>query len=460
MEDFLYRFLSFYFRLPQPLKQLIGIGYNWLPRKIRYGSFYLTYSTRLKYFNNLSNIQDVLMEQWKLLHHQINKTIVAVPYYKEYKRINTIDEFRTYSIINKKTIIKSFPEFLHPELKSKRLLSNTGGSSGTPLEFFIEKNISRAKEKAHFDWFWGQFSYKPNEKLLMVRGLPIKDNRLFEYNTIDNILNVSCYSINESNISLILKKINQFKPHFIHAYPSSLKVITNLLENHNNSLNINIKAIFLGSEQLGKNDREYFEQFYKSKVVNWYGHSEQLIHGGNCPYSNDFHFYPAYGYMELLDENNALITQPGIEGRIVATGFDNMVMPFIRYDTGDLGILAGYTKCKCGFRGTSLSKIIGRDQDIIILSDLTKVSLTAFIFGQHLDVFHKIREIQVIQNHVGEIELNLVKNSNYTKIDEALLIKTLTNSVNNKILIYINYVETVSKTPRGKNIFFISNIDI
>src|SRR4030042_2384929 len=320
-------------------------------------------------------------------------------------------------------MLSQISNFINPGIK--KLKANTGGSSGTPFEFYIEKNVSRPKEKAHFDWYWSQFGYSPNDKMMMVRGLPLFRDKKFEYTTINNVLNVSCYNINETNISIINAEINKFKPLFIHAYPSSLKILTSLMEPYKQILNLSIKAIFLGSEQLLEQDRDYFESFYNAKVVNWYGHTERLIHGGNCPYSDEFHFYPSYGYLELLDKDDRTITKPGIQGRIIASGFDNKAMSFIRYDTGDTGVLSDKKECACGFKGTSLQKIMGRLQDFVYLSDGTRVSLTAFIFGQHLRVFKKIKELQVFQGKIGEIEIRIVRNPDFNMDDEVLLLETL-----------------------------------
>ncbi len=460
MEDFLYKYLPFYSLLPIPIKQFIGKIYSLLPNRFKYGSFYYKYLNRLKFFHHLNSLQEIDKEQQKLLFAQINHSIEQIPYYKTYNKIANIAEFRNLPLIDKSTIMGNQSSFINPLLTGKRISSNTGGSSGTPLDFFIEKGISRSKEKAHFNWYWKQFGYNSNDKMLMVRGLPLSGNKLYEYRAIDNILNVSCYNINENNIQDILLRINNFKPRFIHAYPSSLKVITSLLEQLKGKISFSVKAIFLGSEYLSENDRTYFKNFYNTQIVNWYGHSEKLIHGGNCPYSDEYHFYPAYGYIELLDENNHVINKPGLEGRIVATGFDNRIMPFIRYDTGDLGILSINENCICGFKGISLQRIAGRDHDLIVLSDGTRVSLTAFIFGQHLEAFKKIREMQVIQYKVGEIELRIVRNSNFTHKDEENTRRTLSNSVNNKLTINFSYINAVPKTTRGKNIFFVSKLSL
>ena len=458
MEDYFYKFLSLYNNLPISIKRILGKLYNLLPRSFRYGNFYKLYTKRLHSFNSAKNIQKINSEQNKILFSQVNRAINSVRYYQKYPECLSTETFQKYPIIDKKIITTNFSDFLNPYYTNKRLKTNTGGSSGNPMELYLEQNVSRSKEKAHFDWYWGQYGYKPNDKILMIRGMPLKDNRNFEYNTIDNLLTVSCYNINEKNISYILSKINQFKPKFIHAYPSSLKIITKLLEPYLERIEFKIQAIFLGSEHLLENDRFYFNNFYQSQAVNWYGHSERLIHGGNCPFSNDFHFYPAYGYIELLDEKNMPINELNKIGKIVATGFDNNAMPFIRYDTGDLGELSSNVKCQCGFTGLSLRKIYGRGQEYILLSDATRVSVTAFIFGQHLEAFKNIIEMQVVQKEIGKIEINIIKSSTFTLDDENSLIDTLLNSVDYKLCIVLKEVKLIPKTHRGKNIFFISHI--
>jgi len=257
-----------------------------------------------------------------------------------------------------------------------------------------------------------------------------------------------------------MNEINHFKPEFVHAYPSSFKIITDYIVESKIMITNQFKSIFLGSENLPEEFLALFEEVYKCKIVNWYGHTERLIHGGNCLFSKEYHFYPFYGYIELLDENNKTITQPEKEGRIIATGFDNMLMPFIRYDTGDLGIISQKSKCTCGFSGLSLNKITGRGQDIILLNDRTKVSITAFIFGQHLKQFNRIREFQIIQNKIGKITILVALKDSISDFIESSLIDELKESVNNKLEIEVRIVDQIEKTHRGKHIFLKQNVKI
>jgi phenylacetate-CoA ligase len=450
MEDFLYRFKDIYINLPYKIKRFIGYFYNLIPISFRYGNFFLQYQKRIKIFEE--------NQYEKLLFENVNYAIENIPFYKGLHRISSLKEFHQFPVVNKKIINARKNEFINPNLSNKLLKSNTGGSSGNPFEFYLHKGITRPKEKAHFSWFWGNFGFKKGDKILSIRGNPLPNGKKFEYLSIDNKLSVSCYNINSFNIEGIIEEIEEFQPKFIHAYPSSLRIITTILKECKINLKISITSIFLSSEYLNEDDRNLFESYYKAKIVIWYGHSECLIHGGNCNYSNHYHMYPFYGYTELLDEDDLPIKEANKIGRIVATGFDNKVMPLIRYDTGDLGILAENKKCICGFKGTIIKEIIGRTGDFIILKDKTKVSVTAFIFGQHLEAFNAIIQMQIIQNKIGHITIVVVKSSNYNEDIERKLKNTLIKSVDNKLTIDIEYKEEIEKTSRGKQKLLVQNL--
>lgn len=447
MEDYLYKLLTSYQKLPLPLQNTIGYFYSKIPKRIRYGSFYNKYMRRIsEYDNNQLNVD--------LLLKKVFLNLKDIPFYENKLQSGTITDL---PIVNKKIISAEKNKFMNNNLKNDCLKANTGGTSGTPFSFCLQKNVSRPKEKAHFDWYWGQFGYKSSEKTLVIRGKPLSNDRLFEFQALDNQLKVSCYNLNLENFEIILNEIKKFKPKFIHAYPSALKIFTTLLREKKEVLN-GIKAIFLGSEYLFDNDRKLFEHTFNARVVNWYGHSEVLVHAGNCLYSNEYHIFPFYGYLELVDDSGSVILEANKVGRIIATGLDNDVMPLIRYDTGDYAEYSEVTQCKCGFKGKSLKKIHGREQDYIVLNDLTKVSVTAFIFGQHFEEFSKIKEIQLIQNSIDELIVKLSTNNDFTLTDEKSIIEKMKLSINNKLNIKIIRVDYIEKTSMGKHKIIIQNI--
>lgn len=443
IEDKLYKLLKYYKNLPFPVKDVIGRLYRLVPKKLKYGGFYYLYLDRIK--ENPKSFDALLKQQLELATQQI-------PYYKN-TNFETIQDF---PLINKSIIINDLQSFINKE-NSNYIKANTGGSSGTPFEFYLEKGISRPKEKAHFDWLWSQFGYNENSKMLMIRGESLAGNKLYEYQAIENRLAISCYLINETNINKVVNIINKFNPEFIHAYPSAIKIFLESVDKSDAQLKLNIKAVFLGSEGLYPGDKKLIEQYFNTKVAHWYGHSERLIHAGNCPYTDEFHIFPFYGYAELIDDEGDVIYEAGKIGRIVATGFDNAVMPFIRYDTGDLAEYSLSNSCKCGFVGKSFSVIQGRAQNFIYLNDKTKVSLTAFMFGQHFDEFSFIEEFQLEQEIYGKLILRLIV-KDHNEFNIACFKKKLLESVKGKLEIKIKFVEFIPKTIRGKQIPLIQKI--
>jgi len=460
-EDILYPFLKLFNKLPSFFRNLIGTLYAILPLKVRYGSFYLKYRERIILFQKTDEEGKKLLVN-KLLSDQVNNAINSVTFYKHFSKFWILDDLIEFPIISKKIITNRGNDFVNLSQIRKKIISNTGGSSGTPFTFFIEKGITRPKEAAHFHWFWGNYGYKYGDKVLELRGKPLQDNSDFEFQAIGNRLVVSCYNLNQNSIREIHKQIHKFNPKFIHAYPSSLLTFTKELQLYlkSDKADINIQAIFLGSENLFDEDEQYFKGFFETKIVTWYGHSECLIHGAKCEISGDYHFYPFYGFIELVDEKDQRIEKPGIEGRIIATGFDNRVMPLIRYDTGDIGVLSPRKECSCGFKGVSLSKILGRGKDYIVLKDNTSVSLTALIFGQHHEEFAMIKEMQIIQNEPGIITVHIVPLKEISGEDIESFKNRLINSVKtNSLVVQIQVVEKIEKTIRGKHKLLIQNIE-
>lgn len=444
IEDSLYKFLGVYKKLPYSIKRLVGLLYECVPDKWKYGSFYYAYLARIKSFSP--------GDKQKLLRTQLSLAKDKIPFYVD-KWGERLEDF---PIVNKE-IIKDNPTLFINTGNIPHIKTNTGGSSGNPFEFYIEKGVSRPKEKAHFDWYWGQFGYTPSEKTLVIRGEALENQAIYEYQPIGNKLVISCFLLNESNIESTLEKIHLFKPKFIHAYPSALKNFLFLIQENNLKWYLKIKAVFLGSEGLSKNDRELISTFFKTKIAHWYGHSERLVHAGNCPFSDMFHIYPFYGHVELLDNNDNPINVANKKGRIVATGYDNSVMPMIRYDTGDEAEYSEANDCICGFKGRSFEKIHGRKQDYIYLVDKTKVSLTAFIFGQHFPEFGQIQEIQLEQNVIGKLEVRIVPRAKEVFSVEDFEIK-LRDSVDCKLDVKVWLVEHIEKTATGKHVFFKQKI--
>jgi len=461
VEDIFIDFKRSFYALPLPVRNGVGYIYNKIPMSVRYGSFYRIYAKRIHRFLIEEDPQVTSMLQLDLLKKTVNHAVDSIPFYQPFHPITSIADLQQFPVVSKKEFGDTPEKFVEPGSEKHRLSSNTGGSSGTPLSFYLHRHMTRPKEKYHFQWFWGQYGYRPGSRTLMVRGAPLRNSSLLERQILGSILSISCYELNDRNVNEVIEAINEFSPQFIHAYPSALRILTDCIKDPCRlGRDVRIKAAFLGSEGLSEVDRELFKDFYDTQIVNWYGHSESVLHGSNLPGTEEFYFYPFYGYVELLDEHGDIITEPGKIGRIVGTSFDNYVMPFIRYDTGDLGVLSSKKETPIGLPCVVMEHIQGRSCDIIFLNDKTKVTLTAFIFGQHLPQFSGIREMQLQQNEIGTLLIRVVPNLNWKYSDSEAMRTMLMKSVSGKIEIDVRIVERIPKTHRGKHRLLIQNCQI
>jgi len=210
MEDTLYPFLNVYRRLPSWMQTAIGFSYRALPKWFRLGPFYDEYKRRINHFISLTKSAELSALQLDLLKETVNSAVLDVPFYRQFNKMKEFNDIYDYPVISKSDIVGNLDEFLSTEFNSSGLKSNTGGGSGTPMTFFLHAGRTRPKEQAHFDWFWGQYGFVPGSRVLMIRGAPLKNNALYEFQAIKNCLAVSCYELNSDNVSEAVQEARRF----------------------------------------------------------------------------------------------------------------------------------------------------------------------------------------------------------------------------------------------------------
>ena len=144
--------------------------------------------------------------------------------------------------------------------------------------------------------------------------------------------------------------------------------------------------------------------------------------------------------------NGNLIFSVEQNGKILATSLYNYALPFIRYDTGDLGIISP-SKCSCGRKTPLIKKIIGRTTDFLKLNDVAIGSPVLTILMGKFD----IEQYQIIQNSPCSIICKIVKGKTYRKEDEEFIIKSFYSHVDIKF----DYVDSILPTKASKYKFII-----
>lgn len=429
-----------------------------------------------KYFKKQKDVFQQLVEIEKILpdeicHMQKDRLAELLTYAQQhtiyYRKIFDEHHTKNYDstslkkipILTKDIIRKNISDLLSNEFDVNSLIKrNTGGSTGEPLEFYSDK-MSGHIDYAHHWYLYSLMGYKKGDVIVGAGGTYIpkklrnknifwlKDKKTSVWGEYD----FSVLYITDSNVKYYVEKILQIKPSILRGYPSFFdKLATYILQNEI-ALDFEVKGINLTAEMCSVEQRQKIEKAFSCMVYFEYGHTEICLY---CYTSDKTYIYkssPLYGYIEVLNDEGDDV-EIGEIGNIIVTGFNNYGMPFIRYDTGDIGELLYRNGGEVHFK-----KIHGRSQDFIISKDYQKVYLTALIFGQHLRAFKNIIQWQLEQNIAGEVIIKIIRNEEYSSEDELEIIKNF-QSVAEFELIF-EYVDDIPLTKRGKHLFLLQNIE-
>jgi phenylacetate-CoA ligase len=462
LEDRLYPLLDLYNGLPGTLQRVLGQAYRCLPQTLRWGSAYpefrkLAGAAEHWSFDEICDFQ--IKELRRVLHHAANHC----PYYQQRfmqthfrpESVHDPSHLEHCPVLEKRDLIDHRDQMVSSDIpKKRRLYITTGGSTGVPVGFYLQKGISRAKEQAFLETMWERAGYFGGAKLAVIRGHVTSDKasgRIARYDGTRNWLLLSSYHLTAERLPEYLEAIERFKPDMLHAYPSAALQLAEFLEASSQSLRLPLRALLCGSERLTLGQKRLLERVFKCRVYRWYGHSERLVLAGEGRQSELFYFFPQYGLVEF--------GSPDAEGlcEVIGTSFHNLAMPLIRYRTGDLVRLANpRTDGELEFPWPAVSDVVGREQEFLVSATGRRISLTAF--NMHDRIFDDLYAVQFYQEEPGSAEFRYIAGpafhtSRLTRIEEGIRRK-----LGDDFELSFRSVTEVEKTARGKHRWLVSRI--
>jgi phenylacetate-CoA ligase len=243
---------------------------------------------------------------------------------------------------------------------SQRLGVVTEGCTRDPTQFYLQKHVTRSKEHAFIQAFRARVGAGSDDLTLALRGRTVASatkpgGSLWMVEPIKRQLVLSTDHLEERYMPEHAAVLAQHRPPFIEAFPSALDPLARWLKLHPvPEFTDAVRGVMLYSEYACVPRMQLFREVFRCPVLKHYGHSERVLMAASMPDADRYFFWPQYGWLELLDDNDRPITRPGVMGHVVGTSFDNKVMPFVRYRTGDLALasdhghsrLPGYPACE------------------------------------------------------------------------------------------------------------------
>lgn len=437
-----------YYALPYSFKILVTSLAAYFKHRQKYGNYFR------RYFDFLMT-NDIKQQQLRA-NEELEEFLVYMkrnsPFYSNCvpKDLN----LKKIPIIDKDLVLKNYQKI---RMQKPFKIGRSSGTTGQPLAVPYTRNVYQ-KEYAFWWYHRSLGSVKMGDKIVTIAGHKIADvNRdsppFWVHNTGENQLFFSSYHLSLNNLSYYIKKLNDFKPVFIHGYPSSIYLIAKFVLENNIEVDFVPKMIVTSSEATLDFQRKVIEEAFNCKVYIWYGNTEYCGHITECPYGR-LHVRPCHSLIRVIKEDGE-DAKWGEVGRIVGTNFSNYAFPLINYDTKDIVKISRDQNCRCNSGGMVIDYIQGRIEDHILTPEVRIVVRLGHLFKDA----KYVRNAQIEQNNIHQIIIRIEKEKGYSDDIEKTILKEARSRLGNTIGIHFEYVNEIEKEKNGKFRFIIQNMD-
>ncbi|ABM02300.1 capsular polysaccharide biosynthesis protein [Psychromonas ingrahamii 37] len=453
--------------MPAVLKNISGMVLSYIPLEYLIGRKFREMRKEILNADHWTKKQ-VDAYQLQQLKKQLKSGYENCPAYRklydqakiDINSINTLDDFRKLPLVDKAFINENRHDLLLVDKDSPGVdYVTTGGTSGVPLAFYI--NASRSQiEYAYLVDGWRKAGFKLGNTKAVLRGrvTGLKKGVHQSYDPIFKEYYYSNFHMSNDDMRSYITHIKTLKNCFLHVYPSSIYQLARFIKKENIKVD-NIKAILAESENVYPEQRAFVESVFNCRYYSSYGHSEKLVAAGECEHSTDYHVWPTYGFLELLDERGRVITERGQIGEIVGTGFINTVMPFIRYKTGDYAEYVGDLCEACQRHHLIIKNIRGHNiQEHLVAFDHSLIPWSAI--NMHDDTFDDVLQYQFYQDTAGVAVIKIKTAEGFTAEKKQRIISNISRKLDHRIAVSVTQVDDIRLTERGKSVFVDQRINI
>jgi phenylacetate-CoA ligase len=411
-------------------------------------------------------ITDLLDLQWNRIGALLQHVYEHVPYYREVMQSARLDpatitrerSLEKLPLLDRSTVRQQLQRLRATNFSASRFVPNgTGGSTGEPLQFFDDHDETGWSDAAAWRsqrWYgidvgdrcaylWG--SNFDLSKFQGFRGR-LRSRAL-------NLLMLPAWELSKRTASKFWRRLAYFRPRLLIGYAGAIYEWARLLGNDRDSIP-ELSAIIVSAETLHEEWRGVIEDCFKVPVYNRYGGRDIQFVGQECPVRKGLHINSETVLIEIV--KNGRPTPPGEVGEIVVTRLDNFAMPFIRYRSGDLGVMADHP-CYCGRSLPLLKKIEGRVQDAIVTADGRIVS--GLLFAHMIKDCPDVKEFQVHQVAINRLILFIVLHKEGWFPSKERIDRIVRQYMGETLEINFELRKSIPLTQNGKRRITISHLE-
>lgn len=391
------------------------------------------------------------------LRNQLQYVYDRVPFYKELfdkSRVSPADLEKLEDISKFPFTMKNDLGANYPFGMSAVPLSNlvrihaSSGTTGRPgLGFYTESDMDQWTE-CMARGLWAQ-EVRPDSVFQNANGMGLFTGGM---GFLQGAMRIGCVII-PSGVGMTERQITLMSDLGTTALTCTASYVQTILERAD-SMGIDIRKLKLktghfGAEPWSEQMRAEIQERGGFKAYEHYGLTEMMGPGVafNCEYYrlhiNEDHIYP-----EIVDPVTLANLKEGEQGELVLTALQREAMPVIRYRTRDICKLTR-NKCECGRTLVTMDKVMGRTDDVMIISGVNvfpsqiETALMTFDFVEPIYQI-RLRKKGYADSIVVETELKAEFSDVYSDDTENLARK-----ISDKIRQIVGIKAPVVIVPRG-----------
>jgi phenylacetate-CoA ligase len=404
--------------------------------------------------------------QLQRLQRLLQRAQSKVPYYRDLfqelgfdpaRDLQSLADLRRLPLTDKATIRHNV-ERLKADDAIGLARFNTGGSSGEPLIFYIGKE--RVSHDVAAKWratrWWGVDIGDPE---IVVWGSPIElgaQDRVRAWR--DKLLRtrlLPAFEMSAAKLDGFVARIRARRPRMLFGYPSALSHIARHARSRAQRMDdLGIKVAFVTSERLYDEQRQQIESTFGCPVANGYGGRDAGFIAHQCP-AGGMHITAEDIIVETLDAQGQPVPR-GTAGEIVVTHLATGDFPFIRYRTGDIGVL-GSAPCSCGRGLPLLQEIQGRSTDFLVAQDGTVMHGLALVY-----ILRDLPQVKAFKISQESLDLTRVQVVLESALDTALRNKIeqgFKARLGAAVTVEVEQVDAIAPEKSGKFRYVVSKVE-
>ncbi|WP_457673037.1 phenylacetate--CoA ligase family protein [Thiolapillus sp.] len=412
--------------------------------------------------------EQILEYQWSELKRLLDHANHECSYWKKVFAelglspgdIDNLEQFRRLPITTKTTIRENYDDMIARSWKGKTWRKSTGGSTGEPLHFEYTPESSewrQATTRRGYAWAGARSGIRQ----AYIWGISLEKEPLFKRakQALHHLLlrhkYFNSFNCDHQAMQRCRKKLQRFKPEVIIGYTNPLYRFSRFLNSRKKHAGIHPASVITAAEALFEHQRGEIESAFDAPVFHSYGSREFMLIAMECEHHEGLHISAENLLVEILREDGSPAA-PGEEGRVVITDLHNYGMPFIRYEIGDMAVLAEQP-CSCGRGLPLLKQVTGRILDMISTPDGRQIP--GEYFPHLMKDFRNIQHFQVIQNNRDSLIIKLVAPEGLPDSELDKLKAHVRKIMGEECRITYDLVDEIPLTRTGKHRVTISRLN-